>query len=333
MLLLSLEEADAVLAPHAALARRSTLSGALPGGPLMRSLASKPAPSTAAMSSAGVGGGARGGGGRAAEEEEEVKAAASAAEVGLAAVEEEMLTSALPSCADTVADATPGTFVSALSTAPEHEAQLIPLTSRRMISETPAARLTPATAARKPTPSTAAIRSEGFRTEASNVTSAASCKRATHAEWTPGRALLLDWMDGKRGRERKRCEFSGFRSSSPEKGKRRKHQNQIPNYLPERILHRRGARRAVHALDRELLRGWLVGGAEEREGSGFFFFPCSSPPIPLGPSPLPLPSPRRSEGPLSPSRAGREAPPTRPHRRSGPASSFGTSARPFRTVF
>ena len=130
----------------------------------------------------------------------EAEAAEADDETGLAE-DDEMLTSALPSCADTVAEATPGTFASARSTAPEHDAQLIPFTSRRTISETPAARATPATAARKPTPSTAATRSEGLRTEASKVTSAASWRRATDAEWTPGRALL-SCVDRKRERER-----------------------------------------------------------------------------------------------------------------------------------
>jgi len=170
------------------------------------------------MSSAGEGSGGGGaapgrGGVAAAEEEEEVEAAAAAAAAsaaarGLAAAattaeEEERLTSALPNCAETVADATPGTFNKARSTAPEHDAQLIPRTSRRTISVMACARATPATAARKPTPSTAAMRSEGFSTEASKMTSAASCRRATDAEWTPGSALLDEWIDGKGGKERK----------------------------------------------------------------------------------------------------------------------------------
>lgn len=85
-----------------------------------------------------------------------------------------MPTSALPSAAETVADATPGTFASALSTAPEHEAHVIPETSSLTISVTPPPARSPwcpccvvvaaetlETEARKPTPSTAARRSDG----------------------------------------------------------------------------------------------------------------------------------------------------------------------------
>ena len=188
-----------------------------------------------------------------------------------------MLTSALPSCADTVAEATPGTFASARSTAPEQEAQVIPFTSRRMISETPAARETPATAARKPTPSTAAMRSAGCKTKASNVTSAASWRRATDAEWTPGREL-----SGRGGGEREEevrvfifvvavAVVVVFLLCRTKRRNQRFNSNS-----PERPFHRRGARGAVHALDRQLLiclLGCLGEGAKVRRKAQRGAFP------------------------------------------------------------
>ena len=168
-------------------------------------------------------------------------------------------TSAASSWAEAEADATPGTAASARSTAPLHEAHVMPPTLSRTLSTMRAAGWMPVRVAVNPAPSTAATRSAADVTAASNVASAASDTRATAAVCTPGTDLAgkntICWRGGKaRGTWPARARCGGVRGVAYEAARPLILAAARPHHPLEGGLHSGRARGTVHATHIKL--GW-----------------------------------------------------------------------------
>ena len=168
-------------------------------------------------------------------------------------------TSAASSWAEAEADATPGTAANARSTAPLHEAHVMPPTLSRTLSTMRAAGCMPVRVAVNPAPSTAATRSAADVTAASNVASAASDTRATAAVCTPGTDLAgkktVCWRGGKaRGTWPARARCGGVRGVAYEAARPLILAAARPHHPLEGGLHSGRARGTVHATHIKL--GW-----------------------------------------------------------------------------